>query len=75
MADSVAEHIAALRDEDWGVREDAATALGTFRDTRSVQPLIYALKDSDRAVRTAAIASLTAIGDLNGEAGPRIQFQ
>jgi len=28
MADSVAEQIAALRDEDWGVREDAATALG-----------------------------------------------
>ena len=63
MEDSVAEHIAALRDEDWGVREDAATALGTFRDVRSVQPLIYALKDSDRAVRTAAIASLTAIGE------------
>ena len=27
MADSVVEHIAALKDEDWGIREDAATAL------------------------------------------------
>ena len=63
MADSVAEHIAALRDEDWGVREDAASALGAFRDPRSVSPLIYALQDSDRAVRTAASASLLAIGD------------
>lgn len=63
MADSVAEHIAALRDEDWGVREDAASALAAFCDPRSVSPLIRALKDSDRAVRTAATASLTAIGD------------
>jgi HEAT repeat protein len=63
MADSVAEHIAALHDQDWGVREDAATALGAFADPRSVLPLISALKDSDRAVRTAAIASLTAIGE------------
>jgi HEAT repeat protein len=64
MADSVAEHIAALADQDWGVREDAAAALGAFADPRSVSPLISALKDSDRAVRTAAIISLTAIGEL-----------
>ena len=63
MTDSVAEHIAALNDEDWSVREDAATALGSFSDPRSIQPLIRALKDSDRAVRIAALAALTAIGD------------
>jgi HEAT repeat protein len=62
MADSVAEHIAALDDEDWGVREDAAVALGQFDDPRSVQPLIRLLRDSDRAVREAAAASLTTLG-------------
>ena len=62
MADSVAEHIAALDDEDWGIREDAAVALGQFNDPRSIQPLIRLLRDSDRAVREAAAASLTALG-------------
>jgi HEAT repeat protein len=62
MADSVAEHIAALDDEDWGVREDAATALSQFDDPRSIQPLIRLWRDSDRAVREAAAASLTTLG-------------
>ena len=62
MADSVAEHIAALKDEDWGIREDAAMALGESRDPRGVNPLIEALRDSDRAVKTAATSALTAIG-------------
>ena len=62
MADSVAEHIAALKDEDWGIREDAAVALGESRDPRGVNPLIEALRDSDRAVKTAATSALTAIG-------------
>ena len=62
MTDSVTEQIAALRDEDWGIREDAATALGESRDPRGVCPLIEALRDSDRAVKTAAAAALTAIG-------------
>ena len=30
MADSVTEQIAALNDEDWAIREEAATALGGF---------------------------------------------
>lgn len=63
MADSVMEHIAALKDEDWGIREDAATALGESRDPRGVRPLIEALRDSDRAVKTTAAHALTAIGD------------
>lgn len=62
MTDSVAEQIAALRDEDWGIREDAATALGESRDPRGVCPLIEALRDSDQAVKTAAATALTAIG-------------
>ncbi len=62
MVDSVAEHIAALKDEDWGIREDAAMALGESRDPRGVSPLIEALRDSDRAVKTAATSALTAIG-------------
>ena len=59
MADSVTEQIAALNDEDWAIREEAATALGGFRDPRAVGPLICLLRDADRAVRQAAIGALT----------------
>jgi HEAT repeat protein len=62
MADSVAEQIAALQDDDWAIREEAAVALGAFRDPRAVGPLVGLLRDSDRAVREAAISALTAIG-------------
>ena len=57
MADSVAEQIAALKDEDWAIREEAAMALGTFRDPRAVDPLVVLLRDADRAVRQAAIGA------------------
>lgn len=63
MGDTVAEQIAALKDEDWAIREDAATALGTLRDPRAVGPLVTVLRDSDRAVREAAIGALTALGE------------
>ena len=63
MADAVAEQIAALKDEDWAIREEAATALGTLRDSRAVVPLVSVLRDTDRAVREAAIGALTAIGE------------
>ncbi len=63
MPDSVTEHISALDDEDWGVREDAAVALGRLGDPRSVQPLIRALRDSDRAVREAATSALKTLGE------------
>src|SRR5437016_8083530 len=65
MADSVAEQIAALKDEDWAIREEAAAALGSSRDTRAVIPLVAALRDPDRAVRDAAIAALTTIGEAS----------
>ena len=63
MADSVSEQIAALNDEDWAIREEAAIALGGFRDPRAVGPLVCLLRDADRAVRQAAIGALTAIGE------------
>jgi len=63
MADAIAEQIAALKDEDWAIREEAATALGTLRDSRAVVPLVSVLRDTDRAVREAAIGALTAIGE------------
>ncbi len=63
MADAVAEQIAALSDDDWAIREEAATTLGTLRDPRAVVPLVSVLRDADRAVREAAIGALTAIGE------------
>lgn len=63
MADSVLEHIAALNDADWAVREEAATTLATYRDARAVGPLVRLLGDDDRAVREAVIQALTAIGE------------
>ncbi len=63
MADVVAEQIAALKDEDWAIREEAAIALGALKDPRAVTPLVSLLRDKDRAVREAAIGALTAIGE------------
>ena len=63
MGDTVAEQIAALTDDDWAIREEAAMLLGTMRDPRAVGPLVSLLRDSDRAVREAAIGALTAIGE------------
>lgn len=62
MSDRVLEEIAALKDEDWALREDAATLLGEFRDPRAVGPLVEALHDEDRAVRDAATGALRNIG-------------
>jgi HEAT repeat protein len=62
MNDPVAEHIVALRDEDWAIREDAAVRLGSLKDPRAICPLIFSLRDQDRSVREAAIGALTAIG-------------
>ncbi|MDH4237223.1 MAG: HEAT repeat domain-containing protein [Nitrospira sp.] len=62
MNDPVAEHIAALRDEDWAIREDAAARLGSLKDPRAVCPLVSSIRDQDRSVREAAIAALTSIG-------------
>jgi len=63
MADAVVEQIAALKDEDWAIREEAAVMLGALRDPRAVAPLVSMLRDDDRAVRDAAIGALLAIGE------------
>jgi len=62
MTDPVAEQIAALKDEDWAIREEAAVLLGRLKDPRAVSPLISILRDSDRSVREAAVGALTSIG-------------
>ncbi len=62
MADAVLEQIAALKDEDWAVREEAAIALGEAQDQRAVIPLVAVLNDGDRSVREAAIGALKVMG-------------
>ena len=62
MTDAVTEQIAALRDEDWAIRGEAAGLLGTLKDPRAVVPLVALLRDQDRSVREAAIDALRAIG-------------
>lgn len=62
MTDAVLEQISALRDEDWAIREEAASLLGTLKDPRAVPPLIVLLRDQDRSVREAAIGALREIG-------------
>ncbi|HSA60963.1 MAG TPA: HEAT repeat domain-containing protein [Nitrospiraceae bacterium] len=63
MGDPVAEQIAALKDEDWAIREEAATLLGGLKDPRAVCPLVAILRDRDRSVREAAVGALTSIGE------------
>lgn len=62
MADAVTEQLAALKDQDWVIRGEAATLLGTFKDPRAVGPLVSLLRDQDRSVREAAIEALRSIG-------------
>jgi HEAT repeat protein len=63
VGDPVAEQIAALKDEDWAIREEAATLLGGLKDARAVLPLVATLRDRDRSVREAAIRALITIGE------------
>ena len=62
MTDAVTEQIAALKDQDWAIRSEAADQLGIFKDPRAVDPLVSLLGDKDRFVREAAIEALRAIG-------------
>jgi len=62
MTDAVMEQIAALKDQDWAIRGEAAGLLGTFKDPRAVVPLVSLLRDQDRSVREAAIDALRSIG-------------
>lgn len=62
MSNQVTEQIAALRDEDWAIRQEAAGLLGTFKDPRAVAPLVALLRDEDRSVRETAVEALRSIG-------------
>src|SRR5256712_5858575 len=62
MSDRVLEEIAALKEEDGALGEEAATRLGEFRDPGAVGRLVEALPDEDRAVRDAATTALRKIG-------------
>ena len=55
--------IAALRDDDWQDRRQAAEALGTMKDSYAMEPLTNALSDEVPEVRAAAASALGAIGD------------
>jgi len=55
----------ALKDEDGGVRWNAAEALGTIGDLRAVESLVVALRDPDHLVRSHAAEALGTIGDLS----------
>lgn len=62
VSNPVTEQIAALKDEDWAIRQEAAGLLGTFKDPRAVAPLVALLRDEDRSVREAAVEALRSIG-------------
>ena len=56
--------LAALRDKDASVRQQAAEFLGKHGDQRAVEPLMAALRDSHYDVKVAAAEALGRIGDL-----------
>lgn len=55
--------IKALSDTNWGVREQAAYALGAYGDLDAVEPLIITLQDKGYNIRKAAAFALGELGD------------
>ncbi|TDR04911.1 HEAT repeat domain-containing protein [Paraburkholderia silvatlantica] len=55
--------LAALRDDAWQVREEAATTLGKLRATSASEPLIAALDDAYWQVRLRAVRALGQLRD------------
>ena len=55
--------IAALKDADGKLREEAADALGQINDVRAVEPLIAVVKDKKNAALSNAAAALGKIKD------------
>jgi HEAT repeat protein len=64
----VDELIAALKDENPRVRQDAVEILGKVADERVVEPLAHALTDIDADVRLSAALAIGMIGDASGTA-------
>jgi HEAT repeat protein len=60
---TLVQMIAALKDEQYWVRHEAAQALGELGDARAVEPLIAALKDEYPEVREGAAQALGKIGE------------
>ena len=63
QADFVEQQIALLKSPDAAIRQNAAGALGMFKDKRGVEPLIGALQDPNAQVRNVAATSLGMIKD------------
>ncbi|MFA5058670.1 MAG: HEAT repeat domain-containing protein, partial [Opitutaceae bacterium] len=55
--------LACLDDEDSGIRQRAAGALGKLGDRQAVEPLIKCLKDDDASVQQSAATALGLLGD------------
>lgn len=55
--------IQALKDDDSGLRTEAAYALGDIKDTRAMEPLIQTLGDKNSDVRATAVKALAEIGN------------
>ena len=53
--------IAALKDENWEVRENVVWALGDIKDVRAIEPLINTLNDKRLEVRKGAAKFLKEI--------------
>lgn len=62
--------IKALQDKSWGVRSNAAEALGKIEDARAVEPLTEALKDKSWIVRSSAAGALEKIKDATKAVEP-----
>ncbi len=72
---SVEQLLKALESEDPKIRKNAAVALGKIGDSRAIEPLFMALKDTDRATWALAKIGQPAIqpliGALGGEGGEK----
>ncbi len=70
--DAIDPLVAALKDANWYVRQEAVKGLQAIGDARAVKPLLNALEDTDKDVRSAAARALVALGstedpDADGE--------
>ncbi len=70
---SALERVLSDRQAHWGLRQEAALALGTIGRAGAVSALVAALEDGDRNIRRAAVIGLgRAGGDVAAEALARV---
>ncbi|MEC4890178.1 MAG: HEAT repeat domain-containing protein [Nitrospira sp.] len=65
-APSVPKLVAALKDKDEMVRQQAVLGLGRIKSAEAIDPLIAMLQDKDWFTRLTAAAALESIGDERG---------